>query len=334
MDKMNLSLFRLSFNAPLHISNEREDLATGEAFVHSDTLYAAVLFAMQKLGRKDWINDLTDHGPAVAFSSLFPYYGEQYFLPRPLYTPAMRYSPLEDTAVKKKIKKSAWVDSDIFCDLLSDREPAFHGERNFSGPFWSARNLPETGIIRSGVVPRVTVPRDSGEDTRIFYIQRHYFATDAGLYVLASFDNEETKRRVTAALRLLGDEGLGTDRNIGHGRFTLSEAQPFSLPLTPSHRMAVCLGLFCPENETQLNAMLQGQGLGYDLIRRGGWLSEPYLTWRKKTLYMFTAGSVFAAPDATGAFVAGKQEDLRPTSTPVPVSHPVWRSGRTIFIPF
>ncbi len=334
MDNNKLHLYKLSFSAPLHIGNERDDNSSGSSMVHSDTLYAAIFFAWDKLGKSEWIPTEQKKETGFALSSLFPFYQDNFFLPRPLYSPEIEYKELESTVIRKQIKKAAWVDTVIFQDSLNDLPINYHGNNNFSDSFWSSNPLPEKAFITSQVMPRVTVPRENGEDTTIFYIERFYFEKDAGLYFLAQFDKIEQQQRLEAALRLLGDEGFGTDRNIGHGKFTFEkkEATLFNFNFTRKKGLAVSLGLYCPLSKEETQTMLSKKAVGYDLVKRGGWLSEPYQSWRKKSVYMFREGSVLGISNPNSVFALGENVDVNPKTVPVP--HPVWRCGKTIFLSF
>jgi CRISPR type III-A-associated RAMP protein Csm4 len=335
METNQLYLYQLNFSTPLHIGNEREDYASGSAMVHSDTLYAAIFFAWNNLGKKEWIPKFENGEIGFTISSLFPYYNDVYFLPRPMYSPDIKLKDIEETSIRKSIKKTAWVDTTIFESLVNDTEVSHCSKHNFCDNFWSSTILPEESFLSSQVMPRSSISRIPGEDTKIFYIERFYFKENAGLYFLANFNSSEDKDKFEAALRYLGDEGIGTDRNVGHGKFSFSERAPFTLKCNRNHGMALNLGLFCPEPDNKegfLKMLLQHKSIGYDLLKRGGWLSEPYQTWRKKSVYMFKEGSVLHFDSPYKYFIAGKNINVNPES--VPIDHPVWRCGRTIFLSF
>ena len=63
----------------------------------------------------------------------------------------------------------------------------------------------------------------------------------------------------------------------------------------------------------------------YQLVKRGGWIASPISTYRKRTVYMFTEGSVFKTPISP----KGKVADLRPA---VFTEHAIWRDGTGIFL--
>lgn len=333
----HLSVFRLKFNAPLHIGNNQEDYASGSAMVNSDAMYAAIFQAWAMLGKAEWIpaHETEDFG--FTLSSLFPFSKNasesyNYYLPRPLFTSTIHKKETLETVIRKKIKKAQWVDLQLFSEILSGKQSPI-SKSNFNGSFWSATEINTEPFITSRVMPRSAVSRFGEEDTKIFYIERYYFAENAGLYFFIDCQDEVIFKRVEAAMRFLGDEGLGTDRNIGHGKFSFDTTEAPVISLASNQNLAISLGLFCPETKEQLEDMLNHEKAGYELVKRGGWLSEPYNTWRKKNIYFFKEGSCFSVPGLNQSWlISGKNADLRPEK--VQVNHPVWRCGKTLLLTF
>jgi CRISPR/Cas system CSM-associated protein Csm4 (group 5 of RAMP superfamily) len=108
----------------------------------------------------------------------------------------------------------------------------------------------------------------------------------------------------------------------------------------------VSLSLFCPEDEEQLKVML-GEKPGdssYELVNRGGWITSPGLgKVRKRSIYMFSEGSVFkmsADPVSGGCITLGKTDidlspwkDLEEGNRPKRDLHKIYRSGKALFLP-
>lgn len=323
--------YKLHFSSPLHISNERGDYASGSSIIHSDTLYSAIAWAWNLLGKSEWINELQRDD--YALSSCFPFYNDQIFFPRPKFTYQINRNQLIDTVIKKKIKKAEWVDIGILTQMLSGNDPIEKGSDNFSNTFWSSYSFKDEKFIDSTVVPRVMVPRNN-VDTKIYYIEKYFFKEGSGLYFLATFNNTNHKMQFEAGLKLLADEGLGTDRNVGHGKFTF-EVSDFVFPdINISFGLIYSLGLFMPQSQEEMNIMIDHPQKGYGLIKRSGWLSEPYLTWRKRQVYMFSEGSVFRSTESGKFIIKGKTVDLKPEGSHIEIQHPVWRCGKTLFINF
>lgn len=344
----SIDIVRLSFTSPLHISNERSDYSSGMPAMASDALSAAIYHAWFKMGYPEWIPKNEADINTVIFSSLFPYtmYEGQYvyFLPKPFIPSVRSQENLTNTRLRKKLKKITWLDLQVFKDTLNGTSINLHAD-NLLGNYQSSLPIgrSNTGgksarpFISSNTVPRARVSRTGLEDSVIYYIQRYYFNSSAGLYTMVYYSNEEQKKRVQAAFRFLGEEGIGTDRNIGHGKFIPEFGDVIKIELSEKPEYGIALGLFCPENEIQLKSMLEGEKVGFDFIKRGGWLSEPYNTWRKKNIFMFKEGSCMNLSSVNlinGLAHAGRNIDIRPTETNPSITHPVWRNGRCLFFPF
>ena len=178
------------------------------------------------------------------------------------------------------------------------------------------------------VSERVTIPRDrSIEESRPFYMERIYF-NDAGLYFLATGDHLD---RINTALDLLQHEGIGTDRNVGNGFFTYTN-QEIQLNVPQDTKYYMSLGLYCPDSKENLEQELDEKS-AYDLIKRGGYITkEGYQTIEKYSIYMMAEGSILK----TNKPIHGKPNidltpiDLHQNMRP---NHPIYRCGRTIFIP-
>ena len=333
----------LSFRDALHLSNRRGDYGRSEGMIHSDTLHAAILDMWRWMGHIEWIDA---HKDQFVCSSLFPVAGISenepvYFFPKPYFlAPGMQKS---DDLEVKKLKKLQWLDWNIFRRWTQgatfDFFPAYL-RSEFAAEKWPA-TLEKKLPLERDVVPRAQVSR-SEDDTTIYYVERLYFGPDCGLFGLIHADTNEIEAKCLAALRLLGDQGIGTDRNIGMGQFSLGERKDgFSNSNPNQGNFLLSLGLFCPEERAAFLEMIEGETPRYELIQRGGWLGEPYNTYRKRSVQMLKEGSLLAhLPDKTkqiapGWYVMGKLWDLAPQQQYLPldhpVTHPVYRSGKTLF---
>ncbi|MBS4056312.1 MAG: type III-A CRISPR-associated RAMP protein Csm4 [Bacteroidales bacterium] len=330
--KKQLKLCCLSFTAPLHIGNVRNDYDSSELMIHSDTLYAAIMQAWSTLGKNDWIT------PEVSFaiSSLLPYTTDQLtqekvlFFKKP-YLPANQSNVNGNVlppADRKRLKKTVYVDADIFEKLLAANYTP--SATHIRGKYVTEKSI-DAGFISSSIRPRIQRSLNAEEDTRIFYMEQLYFNTGSGLYFL--YDGDESSwKKVEAALRFLGEAGLGTDRTVGQGRFDYaSEPIIFDLPDDCNHHTN--LSLYLP-SDTVILEKIHADECGFELIRRGGWIGEPYNSYRKRSVYMFREGAVLSVGANRHALtVEGATVDLRPEKTPVKVQHPIYRVGRSLFFP-
>lgn len=315
-----------SFKTPLHISNARSDYGQSERIFHSDALYAAIMQAWAMLGKTDWIGKQPD----FTVSSLFPFTtvgnNKIHFFPKPFLKPNLD-KQVQKTEDAKKFKKVKYVDAPILEAYLNfSPQPA---DTYWLKGSYQTQYAIDSDFIQTDVVPRIRKPRRDSEDAEPFYTERLYFKSGSGMFCLIQYDNAEAQKRVEAAIHYLADTGIGTDRNVGHGLFDWSEGK-LSLSLPTTSAFGLNLSLFCPETQQQLTDMLDYQSR-YEIIKRGGWMSEPYNTYRKRSVYMFKEGSLLR----TAAIPKGKTVNLQPDNALLPsqVMHPVWRVGKALFLP-
>ena len=332
-----LVAFRLNFSSPLHLGSTRSDYDTSETIQHSDTLYAAITQAWCSLGLEAKLNVLLMENGAfkgVTLSSLYPYYkkeeGYLYFFPIPLDTVGPAVS---DTALRKKIKKTQFVDAANFRRIQAAGELNVNTDA-IKGSFITLDEEFDQRFLSRQVFPRARVPRSGiTKDTEIYYIERLFFKKGSGLYVLALVEEESQICHLQAMLEFLGEEGIGTDRHVGHGLFTVERVAEMGwapeLELQANYRTN--LSLFLPEDRTQLQSFLD-KAARYKMIKRGGWITTAsYLTYRKNSVHMFQEGGLFRC----GLVYAGATVNLQPQQLPMghQVNSPVYRSGKSLFVP-
>lgn len=153
----------------------------------------------------------------------------------------------------------------------------------------------------------------------------------AGLYFLARFTNEEAQKTFEELLALLGDTGLGADKNCGAGLF---EFKKVASPVKPVYgnnpaSSVVTLSLFCPNKEEQKHNTWFGKESRYTLTARRGWIHNSSL--RRKSICMFAEGSQFKNP-SPGESLKGDMVDVSPEGGYL--NHKVFRDGRGFFISF
>lgn len=127
----------------------------------------------------------------------------------------------------------------------------------------------------------------------------------------------------------LGENGLGTDRNVGGGKFEIEKAE-LSIPEVEYADSTLLLSLFIPTEEEL--PLLNVEHSCYDLLRRGGYMSgsqeSDFRHLWKKSVYMFNVGSTFCTTNP----LEGKVVDLRPKWNDNRM-HPVFRSGKPFVVP-
>jgi CRISPR type III-A-associated RAMP protein Csm4 len=322
---MTYRAYFLNFDAPLHLSDHKPDsYETSESFLRSDTIVAALMAAWGKIGLKDWIGDGI---MPFTVSSAFPFYQKGkmqplLFFPRP----KMPFKVQDQEGlVAKDVKKVKWIDQTHFERMINgksiDMNNILHGD------YMTGEDFFDDFMVKQ-VSERVTIPRDrSAEDSKPFYMERIYFQ-DGGLYFLAMGDHLD---RINKALDFLQHEGIGTDRNVGHGFFTYTY-KDIELSIPENTQYSMSIGLYCPVSKNVLQEDL-GEKAAYDMVKRGGYITkEGYQTLEKNSVYMMTEGSVF---QKSVSIDGHPNIDLTPTNIPESLRppHRIFRCGRTLFIP-
>lgn len=331
---MTYTTYFLKFITPLHIGDHKPDsYESTESFLRSDTINAAIIATWAKLGHLNWIEECKGALPFVV-SSAYPFYGkkgsENIFFPR-LKLPFDLID--KDANLSKQMKKITWMDKSYFEAVINAKKIDKTFESHIKKEFLTSdKAYPQDGFMTKQVSERVTIPRERSEENQSepFYMERIYF-DDGGLYFLAvgkQFD------RLEAALNLLQFEGLGTDRNIGNGFFEWHSSKiEINGPMDTEY--STNLGLYCPVSKEKIALELGKDNLktGYELVKRGGWItSSSHQSIEKDSIYMFGEGSIFKKKDVEDG---QRNIDLSPKELPASMkpSHPIYRSGCSIFIP-
>lgn len=327
-------IFKLHFHSPLHLSKGKEDdYGESEQVLHSDTLKSALYVCARKLFGGEVVGDNDVFFRRFRISSAFPFYRDELFFPKPM----LRLQPFDGKEISeekqgKSHKKIGFLGKTYFEDLIGANQLTIKQAHLVSGGKFVSDHpevlkLGKEPILKSDVQQRVTIPTDYSEDPTPYYVDRIFFNEGAGLWFAFEGDDKAFDV-VEKALKLLGEEGIGTDRAVGNGHF---EAKPDTLKLKLSENAThqLLLSLYCPQQAELSKSLLLSSS--YGLLKRGGYLANPdkaeHLTLRKKSVYMFTEGSVFE----TTIPLTGKIENLRPTYSGL--SQNVWRDGQAFSIP-
>jgi len=330
--KTKFSIYKLHFSTPLHLGDARDDYSVSMKSIYSDTLYAALTSCLAKIGKS--IPDKGDLGFTI--SSLFPFYQKDknskavYFFPKGYKKSEVSNNQVEELITAKDIKKIQWIDTDYFEERISSNDNIYTDKDSIQGEYLTRKEI-DKNFIHSEISPRVTVSRTSGEDATPFYMDRLYFKGNSGLYFLVQGDTN----LLDVAIDILQYEGIGTDRNVGNGFFTFSKDE-IELEIPENSNYAMSLSLFIPESKEQLNGMLSGEKVGYDFVRRGGWITTPpFNSLRKSAIHAFMHGSVFSLENTDKVQIKGRMVDLKPqlSDDEQKLNHSIWRNGKALFIP-
>ena len=298
---------------------------------HSDSVFSAVSSAMHRLGTlEDWLDATARNaaGPAVRFSSCFPFQRDALYIvpPRSLWPPAA--SP------KVRWKGARFVPVTLVSDLLAGKPPEENawlvdGVSECLVP--ADRKAAPTGPFRASLRSNACVDRQSAAQVEVHSTACLEFAPDSGLWLTAAFADDAAQERwsapVSAAFRLLADSGFGGERSRGWGRAHQPEITEGTLPgliLAPCELPEAywLLSLYSPAGDD----LIEWNKGAYSLVTRNGRVESP-AQWGapKKALRMVSEGSVLVAP----AHPRGAVHDVAPAGFP----HPVFRAGFALAIP-
>lgn len=303
---------------PFHIG-EREGMREGsEVFIHSDTLFSALCHSYLLLyGRAELDALLTmENGtdPPIVFSSAFPYWKEDYYFP----------IPRNYQARDKSAKKLKFIPKSVFERLLAGIEvpdiAAWGIPREDARP-WHTEDVPRVTLSRSG-----NRPLEEGEGG-FYHIGITSYVDDAALFFLVRFGSDAWRAKLTAAIRLMCDEGIGGYRTVGKGQFEQPDFSDVSIEQPESANARLLLSLYYPVVETETPGLSDGW---YDLLSRSGYVYSPNCqSLRRKTVLMFAEGSVFPGGERRGRVV-----DVTPDKAEVlGLRHRVLRNGLAFGVP-
>lgn len=287
-------------------------MESSDVFIRSDTLFSALCHAWLLLFGPPALESLLQRflsaSPPFRLSSAFPVVNGDFYFP----------VPLNQFPREKKLKKKRLVQKKVFEKLLAGK------------PF---EELPETAeILRETSTPYTLVTHPHirlsrtqnrpGED--FFHTTDVHYSRGSALYFLVQFDDPGLKRSFEAALRLLCDEGIGGDRSSGKGLFHQPDFDRLTLDTPENANGCLCLSLYYPR-EDEMQDLTDGF---YELIERRGYIYSPFhQTLRRRSVRMFTEGSVFPASSPR----VGRLANVTPQS--VPTRHPVYRFGILVSVP-
>lgn len=335
---------------PFHLQTGGLDHEQVDTFPRSDTLSAALMYLWAR--QFGSIPGLPDDPPFLV-SSIFPSVeleqGEIVKLfPRPK---SVHYGLVQNESGSfghKEFKRIQWLDENLFRLSLNGMKallphiPASPDDPRlwFNGSVWCKSPRPDSGaetpLVYEQESTRVVLDRVTNASMPFHYVTTR-FAESVNLYLLARV-KEEHRSRFLGLLHLLGDEGIGGDRTIGMGRFEVLGAEEWNAPKTENPSHWVNLGVFNPAPNSQ--SEVKWEHSSYGLLTRNGWVTEKAL--RRRSLRVLDEGSVLASstmPEGRIVNVLDKEApDLLDRhreylSDIIQLDHPVYRDGRTIWLP-
>lgn len=317
------SIIKLKNLSPLHIGTGKENYDFAANKLHSDTISSALASMRVLQGKKDDIDKFLD---SFAISSAFLFVGEKYFMPRPMENLNIDVLNHENHLVRKQLKKIQYIELSIWNKLVSGDKISIKDYQLQNEFLVDSEDFLSPN--RQIVTQRVMVPRNI-EDSEPFFFNWNFFKKDAGLYFITDASGE-ILNEITSLFSLLGEQGIGTDKNIGGGKFEI-ETDTITISDVQEANAKMLLSLYIPSEEELASIDLASSK--YELLQRGGYIagSEHFDFWhlRKKSIYMFNVGSILQS----NAKLSGKIVDLKPTNYNDERMHPVYRSGKPLALP-
>lgn len=308
---------------PLHIGTGKENYDFSATELQSDTISAALASLRTQNGKTD---DLDVFLNSFVITSAFPFWGQRFFLPKMHGKIDIEIEGEEEHNIRKALKKIKFIEQEIWRELIAGNRVSINNQQ-LEGEF-IVQDTDFGQVYKTFVNQRVSVPRGAIGDAEPFFFEWKYFHQDSGLYFIV--DCEETVfNEIVTLFKQLGEIGLGTDKNIGGGKFEVDTSE-ISLPDVSDANHIMLLSLFIPtEDELQKLNLTQSK---FDIRLRGGFMAGSSKInlrhLRKKSVYMFNVGSVFR----TNEKLSGKIVDLKPDWNTDKI-HSVFRSGKPFSLP-
>lgn len=324
-----MKAYKLKFCSSFHIDAGNAVDGPSETFIHSDTLFSALVSAARKFYENEVAEKFLQPG-AVVISSAFPYYKNEFFLPKPLH-----FFPenLKEYEIIKVFKKAKFISKDLLFKILSGtqvEEEYYSKEHILNGCWRINKNIKNTveedKIFEVQEVPHIVMDRISNQ-TQIFYKTEVYFNKNAGLYFIAEI-KEELLKEFETIVRFLGDEGIGADRTIGKGLFEVEEIKNFSLSTSNESGFYYLLSLYSPTKDEF--EKIDPQKSFYDFKIRGGWISNN--TLNRKNVRMFVEGSILKFL-SNNKLTGSIHKVLSANEYPNDLMYDIYRSGQSLFLP-
>jgi len=322
-----MKCYCLNFTSPFHVDTRGTGFyEQSDHYIQSSTLSAAIVSSWALLEPDEAVSWAKN--PDFLLSSAFPYYkikdknnnnlSTYFFLPRPVnsMTNELNKEQISNNfKYIKKLNKIKWLESSLWNDIVTGKKLEYDKIHIISNVLACKKNDSDNIPLKfweQEEKPRLYADRFTNQaiDGKIFHFGRiHFFENTCdlfekkcGLYFLAKFNNNETQIKFEAALKLLGDSGIGSDRNSGNGLFSFEQNNNICPDLIDSAKAHpyVCLSLLNPCINEQCNENCQEMDCkindwigdsSYQLLTNAGWIGTSGK--RRKSIRMFNEGSCF-----------------------------------------
>ena len=345
-------LIRLDFASPLHIGEPGVGMERSLSYVPSDTLFSALcnMWAMMygKTSLESLLGQFKQGETPFRLSSAFPRLTidsgseteEVLYLPQPFSQRLRRLPDLsgdqetarqicDEAAKRAKEGTKTYVDWEFFGRMITSTTVGIEYYKGLDRASKLLGLVWRKSLSARSSLDRVTAQSNMFFSQRVRFGSREFndmagsFRVRGGLFLLLRAD-EPTAARLRSCFDLLGEQGVGGERRPGHhGRFTSSGwDEGRTLFYEPEQPNAfVVLSLYHPSPEERTRISGDGELIGYQLMKRGGWIDSPFIAkqQRKKSCFMFEEGSIFRSQPR------GEIVDVTPEVSSL--NHSIYRSG-------
>jgi len=256
-----MKVYKMQFETPLRINPEVEGL-----FPRSDTIFAAVANIIAEVESIDVLKEFCESNPK--FSSAFPFYKNNLFLPKPLKPPREIESNRE---LHKRWKKKRWIDGELIKNkkIIIKLEEKEDGSNEFIARTRIPKFYKEFEILRN-------TKHRINEQTQIFSVHTLSFSKNSGLFFLYSGDVN-----IDDYVKILGEEGIGGGKSTGYGKFKV-KIERYSLNTSGKWNLLLSL---CLPQRSEVEVLKDAY---YILFERSGWTNSS----RKKRMRVLAEGSI------------------------------------------
>lgn len=326
MSKSKLYRVLMRFTTPLHIGEKEKIYNITQTFAHSDTLMSGIINSYSLLYGNHSTSQLLDgflrKSPPFELSSTMPYVKDEFFVSKPVGLNLYLYKKagIIEVDKDKEFKKVRFIREK---DLLDNFPGKYKVAGNFLLPkdvlqkFDDSKKAPSLGKVKERA--RVSIDRLTSS-SNIYYFSHFEFREDAGLWFYLRINDQSLEDRIKAAIRLLGDEGLGGDRTCGLGSFE-AKFDKCSLPEDKNGaKYYMSLSLVNPQSEEEIKSAVY-----YEVLTRSGYIySKAGIGLKRKAVRVFAEGSIFSGK------VCGRVVDVTPQKFS---QHRVYCFGLAFLVP-
>lgn len=329
---MHYYLYKLNFQTPVHFGADLAGIGVEKAVLscHADTLFSAicheVLHLYGETELENWVKMAQDE--QFLISDLFPYNKEDLYLPKPCYVREEKdefksCKEFEASSIdKKRMKKLKFIpihDWDVYNEYLFSMEKKFEPSK--------------PDFFEEILTPKVSLPRDKG-DNKLYSVGAYSFDDEAGLYFIASFNEEQKANTFNKIIESLGYSGIGGERSSGYGKFIVNVCKLehkgdkndpdllLDILTRKDNKFFVSLSVISPKDEELSDDTLDNSF--YMLVSRKGFVSSANYSKtpvKRKPVVMFNTGSCFSKK------LKGQILDVSKDG-----NHPVYRYGKAMMV--